>query len=207
VCSSDITNEIRWTIAFFEWAERVQTYTDNQKWAYTDQLVQFVDDGMTDDSFIESVSRVLSFGCHMEGCTNLDVRNAQQRKDNFYLIINDVFDIPSILESRQRPVPQITPQPTFRLDFQEEDFSDPTPRPQLKPVLAPSLEVVVNPQPGPYEAYEAPPISYDKEETEMPTYEDLDELISLEGNGGDRPIHPIPLCLLSCLVLGYSCIR
>lgn len=174
MCSSDVTSELRWTIAFFEWAERVQSYTDNTRWSYVKELVKFTDGGMTDDSFIDSVSRVLSHGCHRDGCGGIEVRNAQQRKDNFYLIINDIFDLPSLLAPKPGPMP-VTPQPTFRLDVDEYTISESvTPKPQPMPVLAPSL---VNPQPGPYPV---PPLSYDdQDETEMPTI----GLLSLEVNG------------------------
>lgn len=196
MCSSDITSELRWTIAFFEWTERIQQYVGKSRWSYGMELGKFVDNGMTDDSFIDSVSRVLSFGCHSEDCASLEVRNAKQRKDNFYMIINDVFDIPSILESRQRPVPEVTPQPTFRLDLYE-DAETPTPRPQFTPVLAPSLEVVQIPQSVPYEV---PPIGYQTDETEMPTFDESD-LIPLEGNGSSRLYHTMTTLLISSLAL------
>jgi hypothetical protein len=190
VCSSDNTNELRWTIAFFEWSERIQRYTDNTKWDYVNQLVKFVDDGMTDDSFIDSVSRVLTHNCDSEGCSSIDVRYADERRENFYMIINEIFDIASILESRVKPSPKITPQPTFRFGSEEALSEEPyslmpqvseepySLMPQVVPALAPSMEVIENPQPGPYEA---PPVSYQTEETEMPTY--LDTLVPLEGNG------------------------
>jgi hypothetical protein len=58
-------------------------------------LIQFVDNGMADDSFIDSVSRILSRGCHESGCS--EVRMLDKRRSNFYLIINDIFDINSLL--------------------------------------------------------------------------------------------------------------
>ena len=183
ICSSDVTSELRWTVAFFEWTERIQRYR-----SYVNNLIQFVDNGMTDDYFIDMVSRIVAFGCHTENCGGRDVRNAQQRKDNFYMIINDVFDIPSIVELKDRPTPEVTPSPSFRLDFDGNVSETTTAIPQLKPVLAPSLEVLQNPQPGPYNV---PPIGYQPDVTDMPTYEDADGLISLEGNGSDGRFRPI----------------
>ena len=185
ICSSDITNELRWTIAFFEWAERIQGYSDGTRWAYVNQLMQFVDQGMTDDSFIDSVGRVLSHGCHREGCSNKDVRDAQQRRDNFYTIINDVFDIPSILQGNQKPLSNITPAPAPMMQI-----------PPSTPVWAPSLEIVNIPQPQPW------PYGTARLETDMPTFEG-EGLESLEGNGSDRSVRSLFIGLLSCVIFAY----
>ena len=70
-CASAYTEELRWTVAFFEWAERIQRYYVPNEWQYRAKLKQFVDNGMADDTFIESVSRILSRGCHESGCTEV----------------------------------------------------------------------------------------------------------------------------------------
>ena len=63
-----MTKELRWTVAFFEWAERIQRYTDqNAKYSYVNEIIDFVSGGMTDDSFIDGVSRIVSLGCHRDG--------------------------------------------------------------------------------------------------------------------------------------------
>jgi hypothetical protein len=94
-CASMYTEELRWTVAFFEWAERIQRYHVPNEWQYKTKLKQFVDNGMADDSFIDSVSRILSRGCHKNGCT--EVRMLDKRRSNFYLIINEIFDVKSLL--------------------------------------------------------------------------------------------------------------
>ena len=94
-CASAYSEDLRWTVAFFEWAERIQRYHVPNSWQYEEMLIQFVDNGMADDSFIDSVSRILSRGCHESGCS--EVRMLDKRRSNFYLIINDIFDINSLL--------------------------------------------------------------------------------------------------------------
>eukprot|EP00956_Cyclotella_meneghiniana_P045590 scaffold375744_cov122-Cyclotella_meneghiniana.AAC.1 len=62
-----------WTVAMFEWADRVQKYQSNE-WTYDDRIRKFVDGGMTDDSFIMSVARVLTNGCHNVGCSTVETQ-------------------------------------------------------------------------------------------------------------------------------------
>ena len=95
ICSSTFSDEMVWSVAMFEWADRVQRYQSSPKneWTYEDQLRKFVDGGMTDDSFIMSVARILTNGCHDVGCSTMEVRMKDQRKENFYLIINDIFKV------------------------------------------------------------------------------------------------------------------
>ena len=199
-----MTKELRWTVAFFEWAERIQRYTDqNAKYSYVNEIIDFVNGGMTDDSFIDGVSRIVSLGCHRDGCGgNISVRDMQKRRDNFYMIINDIFQVSSILTLAPKPIPKITPQPTFRMNFNEGNENVLTgltvPRPPIEPALSPSMEVLPNPLPGPY--YVAPPIDNSKRETEMPTYE---ELLPLEQNAAIGLFQSI-ICLLFCVTLCYS---
>ena len=111
-CSSEFSEEMRWTIAMFEWAERIQTY--NNKWSYEEQLIDFVDTGMTDDSFIMSVGRILTNDCHEVGCSAVEVSGADARKENFYLIINDIFGVKSLDATGQptrQPVEKVQPAP------------------------------------------------------------------------------------------------
>ncbi|KAL7531797.1 hypothetical protein ACHAWF_003913, partial [Thalassiosira exigua] len=140
-CASSNAEELRWTTALFEWAERVQRY-DNDGWAYEAELFKFADSGMNDDTFINSVNRVFSRGCHEAGCdADLEVRMADERKANFYLILNEVFGLDGILiggTTSQPPIPPpaiplpTTPRPTPRAAspfFQ----TPPTPRPDGAP--------------------------------------------------------------------------
>jgi hypothetical protein len=94
-CASSMTDELRWTTAFFEWAERVQRY-NNTGWDYEDRLKEFISSGMNDDTFIDDVSKILYRGCHTDECSDLEVRFADERRANFYTIVNDVFAIGAI---------------------------------------------------------------------------------------------------------------
>lgn len=42
ICASEVTADLRWTSAFFEWSERVQRY-NNAGWVYEDELYKFFD--------------------------------------------------------------------------------------------------------------------------------------------------------------------
>ena len=134
----------------FEWAERIQRYTDkNAKYSYVNEIVDFVEGGMTDDSFIDGVSRIVSLGCHRDGCGgNTEVRDMEKRRDNFYMIINDIFQVASILTPVPKPMPKITPQPTFQMDFNKgneyvlTEPSVPIRRP-IESALSPSLELLL----------------------------------------------------------------
>lgn len=66
------TEDLRWTVAMFEFAERVQRYSD-ANWDYKEKLVEFVNNGMNlnefypfklDHSFIHAVSSIVDRGCH-----------------------------------------------------------------------------------------------------------------------------------------------
>ena len=66
------TEDLRWTVAMFEFAERVQRYSD-MNWDYKQKLVEFVNSGMNlnefypfdlDHSFIHAVSSIVDRGCH-----------------------------------------------------------------------------------------------------------------------------------------------
>ena len=156
ICDSD---EMRWTIAFFEWAERVQRYYKQDEWIYEQKLADFVDTGMIDDSFINGASRILSRGCHTSDCSDSgDARMLDKRRSNFYLIINDIFDIESLLAT-QAP----TRQPTIPRPITIQPTQQPvTPPPQSPPSRAPT-----------------------KDPTDLPTYY-YDELIGLEGNSASN---------------------
>ncbi|KAL7541481.1 hypothetical protein ACHAXR_010960 [Thalassiosira sp. AJA248-18] len=126
-CASSVAEELRWSTAFFEWAERVQRY-NNDGWSYEQELMDFFDGGMNDDSFIDSASRIFSRGCHSAGCSELEVRKADSRKSNFYVIINEVFGIDSIKLSTKPPSQRPTPAPTLRPTVLT------TPRPTRQPL-------------------------------------------------------------------------
>ncbi|KAL7547092.1 hypothetical protein ACHAWF_010409 [Thalassiosira exigua] len=119
-CASANGEELRWTTALFEWAERVQRYevlasfADSEAWSFEDRLTRFVEGDLTDDGFITDVSRILSRGCHKPGCSGLEVRMLERRKAHFLTIIDEVFDVRALLNTASpttKPVPQ-TPRPS-----------------------------------------------------------------------------------------------
>ncbi|KAL7532301.1 hypothetical protein ACHAXR_004552 [Thalassiosira sp. AJA248-18] len=128
--------KLRWITALFEWSERVQRYealpssTEGDGWKFEDQIAQFIAGGMASDSFIIGISRILSRGCHKSGCSGIgEVRMLNKRKSHFFMIVNDVFDLKSLLE---------TPKPT----------SKPTRQPSQRPTNAVLAVPVVSPPSG-----------------------------------------------------------
>ena len=109
-CSSSYGEELRWTTSMLEWADTVQRY-NKDGWVYEDELFKFVDGGMTNDRFIDDTNRILSRGCHINGCSDLEVRMAEERKANFYTIIKDVFAIDDIAMPTERPTKRPTAMP------------------------------------------------------------------------------------------------
>lgn len=97
-CARSNSEELRWIVAFFEWAERVQRYS-SPNWQFDEKLIEFVDNGMVDDdySFIDSVSRILTRGCHEYDCSEFEVRMLGKRRSNFYLLINVIFDMKALV--------------------------------------------------------------------------------------------------------------
>eukprot|EP00580_Thalassiosira_gravida_P020450 CAMPEP_0201681386 /NCGR_PEP_ID=MMETSP0494-20130426/51081_1 /ASSEMBLY_ACC=CAM_ASM_000839 /TAXON_ID=420259 /ORGANISM="Thalassiosira gravida, Strain GMp14c1" /LENGTH=522 /DNA_ID=CAMNT_0048165129 /DNA_START=676 /DNA_END=2244 /DNA_ORIENTATION=+ len=214
-CASSLTQELRWTTALFEWAERVQRY-NTDGWSYEDELIKFYDMGMSGDSFIDAVGRVFSRGCHAAGCSDLDVRAADKRKSNFFLIINNIFGIANIVAPTRPPtrrptvpvssVPGPTPRPVDPITLR------PTPRPLTPPVQilpqAPPPTPPTNPPmvpgltvPGPTMTTitEPPPIlATQRPEGTMPNEQPsgnggstqfptiLETIIILEPNGAER---------------------
>ena len=183
-CSSAFTEELCWSMALFEWAERIQRY-DNDCWNYMDNLVAFVDETMTNDSFIESVGRILSLECHEMGCSPREVRFAEERKENFYTIINDVFDILFLMEPPP-PAPKRTTPPTPPpYDAYGPVAPAPiAPTPSNTPPLAQST-------PNPTQVQKTDPglsTNSQGKESNVPTYvyetkQNKTELVAIEGNG------------------------
>ena len=143
-----------WTTALFEWSERVQRY-QKDNWTFEDELIKFVDDGMSDvdgsDSFFDAVCRILSRGCHESGCSEAEVRRMTQRKANFFMILYDVFDLASLLDHvvQVKPVFKPDPQPSTLLTAggreqpatSSEDVMLAPPAPAGLPVAFPSQQI------------------------------------------------------------------
>ena len=172
-CASGNSEELRWTTALFEWSERVQRYNDTGWASYEEELFKFVDGGMGDDNFISSVSRIFARGCHAAGCSDVEPRMAIERKDNFNMILNDVFDIDAIEKETEDPTPMPTPKPQVippsllnpsppTTGPTEETFN--TPKPTQQPADACDQDAVLsesrdcpNPCPSGYSGFEAKP--------------------------------------------------
>jgi len=137
-CAGIYTDELRWTIAFFEWAERVQRYTKRNEWNYEQKLREFIDSGMDDDSFINSVSRIFSRKCHAPECSEFEVLQLDKRRSNFYLIINDIFDIKTLLDSVAPTRQPITPRPTRSPVRIATKYPTPWPTPTVSIISTPA---------------------------------------------------------------------
>jgi len=126
VCASEEgKEEMRWITGFFEWIERIQQYPD---WDYISNLRKFVDGGMNDDSFIDTVSSIFTLGCHQPNCSYLTVTKKEERRANFKLILEIIYY--SVLPDETfAPVPRVTPYPTPR----------PVTPPPVKGILPPGV--------------------------------------------------------------------
>lgn len=96
-----------------EWSERVQRYetiassTEGKGWNFEEQLQQFIESGLESESFIDGISRIFSRGCHKPGCSDKgEARMLNKRRSHFFMIVNDVFDIKSVLSG---PAPTSKP--------------------------------------------------------------------------------------------------
>ena len=163
--------------------ERVQRYFVRNEWDYETKLSEFIDGGLEDSTFIDSVSRILSRGCHAPGCSELEVRRLDKRKSNFFMIVNDVFDIPAILatstptqqpttmQPTDGPIPS-TKHPSSSFVGLPVSSSDDSPN---RPVF--TMPPVSNPNPSLTDKNDSP---------NLQMYDDAlndDELIRLDGNG------------------------
>jgi len=87
ICASQEHQELKWIAGFFYWVESVQTY-DEGGWNYLTKLHDFVDGGMTDNSFIDSVSGIVNRGCHNPPCGTGKLDGGAERKGNFKKVLD-----------------------------------------------------------------------------------------------------------------------
>ena len=183
-CSSNFSEEMRWTVAMFEWANRIQGY-ESSSWTYEKQLRKFVNGGMIDDSFIMTVGRVLSNDCHQIACSTNEVRMADQRKENFYLILNDIFDVKHLNTQKPTRQPVEKAPPTLWTLTSSTTMSASSP---------------ATPAQQPQSPYLVPP-SYEEDTTTYePTLESL--LISMEDNSAVMTNTRILSALVVALIAG-----
>lgn len=199
-------DNLRWNAGLFEWAERIQRY-DADGWNYMNELEKFVAGGFTSDSFITSVSRIVSRKCHKQGCSDVEARMLDKRIENFFMIINDIFELRQLFATpnpTSKPTP--TPDPTRR----------PTPRPLDPPVppstMEPSSEIQKTNQ-SPSVSAPAPVYSPVKDESVtiisevwQSSYPPTDKigLIKLEDNNArERACRIAPFLITGALLAQY----
>lgn len=87
----------------FEWIDRIQSYYHvNTEWEYMAELYKFVDGGMQDEAFIESLNRIVARGCHLFdfSCNDALSINANserygfEKKQNMINILRMIFELP-----------------------------------------------------------------------------------------------------------------
>lgn len=83
VCDNQDYQELKWIAGFFYWVTSVQEYNDGG-WSYIAKLRQFVDGGMKDTSFIDSVSAIVNRGCALPPCPAGPVDGGSERSANFH---------------------------------------------------------------------------------------------------------------------------
>jgi predicted chitinase len=86
ICSTTAYPELKWIAGLFYWMASVQTY-DDEGWVYMDEIRAFVDGGMTDDAFLNSVSGIVNRGCHNPPCGTGPVDGGPERLENFKQIL------------------------------------------------------------------------------------------------------------------------
>lgn len=82
VCSSERYPDLKWVAGMFRWMTDVQPY-DSDGWNYMDRLVQFVDGGLQDWTFVHGVSGIVTQGCHAPPCMDGMDFDGASRKETF----------------------------------------------------------------------------------------------------------------------------
>jgi hypothetical protein len=120
------SEEIRWITGLFEWIERIQSYSG---WDYISELQQFVDGGMTDETFFETVISIFIRDCHEPDCSSIELTSSEERKENFVQILQ-IFGLP---ETKSYPTLLPTEEPTTQM---------PSTSSPVKNILPPSLSLI-----------------------------------------------------------------
>lgn len=111
ICTSDEHKELKWIAGFFYWVDQVQPY-DQGGWNYLSELKKFVNEGMTGDAFINSVSGIVNRGCHNPPCGTGDLDGGPERAENFFRILDALeFSFVDVIVSATAP-PAETAAPT-----------------------------------------------------------------------------------------------
>jgi len=107
ICSSVEFPELKWVAGLFYWIDQLQAY--NSGWDYLTALHDFVDGGMVDPSFIESVSGIVNRGCHNPPCQGSEVDGAEDRATNFNTVLTLLMDIEPTSRPPVAPIPTAEP--------------------------------------------------------------------------------------------------
>ena len=86
ICASTTHPELKWVAGLFYWMSSVETYEEDG-WRYLDELRAFVDGGMSDVGFIDSVSGIVNRGCHAPPCASGPVDGNEDRRANFDTVL------------------------------------------------------------------------------------------------------------------------
>jgi len=112
------TTDIRYAYGMQYWIDHVQKFSWGF-WDYMDRLKRFVDDGLTDDSFVDEFSDIVLESRH----------DAPLRKANFNRILFEVFS----LKSKNEPTPSepaaqknTNPPTRLKLEGPSEEVDDPS---------------------------------------------------------------------------------
>ena len=103
ICGDPNYPELKWIAGFFYWMESVQSY-DQQGWYYLAELHKFVNGGMTDTNFIDSVSGIVNRGCHNPPCATGNVDGLDQRREYFKNVLA-AMSLPSAGRSERPSIP------------------------------------------------------------------------------------------------------
>ncbi|KAL3786230.1 hypothetical protein HJC23_002481, partial [Cyclotella cryptica] len=101
ICVDSNHPELKWIAGFFYWMESVQNY-DKDGWYYLTELHKFVNGGMSDMRFIDSVSGIVNRGCHNPPCATGEVDGLLERRANFESILAAV-GLPSVGIEKRPP--------------------------------------------------------------------------------------------------------
>lgn len=82
ICSNEKYPDLKWIAGMFRWMTDVQTYNEGN-FNYMQRLVDFVDGGLQDWSFIHGVSGIVTQGCHDPPCVEGAEFDGTSRKATF----------------------------------------------------------------------------------------------------------------------------
>ena len=175
ICEGEDTRELRWSVGYFEWADRVQTFQNTAADAasYMVALDAFVDSGFLDvNSFIDIVGEALPFGCFESNCFAEEEQVKQDRRDHFTNLVFNVLDIPSLVGTTSRPTTKkmqptteqpvettiVTPPPTIK-SMASNPTNQPStikPTPQLSTAKPTNQPATINLTPQPIDVLNPP---------------------------------------------------